>query len=330
MAHPDSENPMTTRPVAESEVQRILALIPWILAHPGTPKSEIADRFGITHDQLESDLRLVLMVGIPPYSPGEYIDVDDFDGTVTLRLADYFRRPLRLSAPEGLTLLAAGRALLAVPGSENTGPLAMALEKLAIALDAPDLSVEVNAPEYLEDVRTATERREKLQIEYWSAGRGKQTARTIEPWVTFFAVGAWYVHAWCHKADAERSFRVDRIRHVSFTGEQFEDPFPSTPTAEVYQPDPHTPRVTLLLSPEAFWVLEELPIEEVGVEEDGRRRVVLAVSEPAFLERLLVRLGSGSEVVAPDEFRALSARTAERILDRYGGKPTDRRPSGRS
>ncbi len=113
---------MSPRALAGPEIQRILALVPWIVAHPGSPKDEIAQRFGITVDQLDDDLALVLMIGVPPYSPGDYLDVDeDDDGGVTIRLADYFQRPLRLTPAEGLALLAAGRALLAVPGSDPEG-----------------------------------------------------------------------------------------------------------------------------------------------------------------------------------------------------------------
>ncbi len=36
---------MSPKPVAEQEIQRILALVPWIVAHPGTKKSEVAARF---------------------------------------------------------------------------------------------------------------------------------------------------------------------------------------------------------------------------------------------------------------------------------------------
>jgi hypothetical protein len=77
---------VSPRAVAGSEVQRILALVPWIVAHPGAPKDEIAQRFGITIDQLESDLDLVLMIGVPPYSPGDYLDVIDDGEHVTLPL----------------------------------------------------------------------------------------------------------------------------------------------------------------------------------------------------------------------------------------------------
>ena len=34
---------MSPRAVAGPEIQRILALVPWIVAHPGSPKHEIVD-----------------------------------------------------------------------------------------------------------------------------------------------------------------------------------------------------------------------------------------------------------------------------------------------
>ena len=79
-----------------------------------------------------------------------------------IRLAEYFERPLRLTPAEGLALLAAGRASLSVPGADDNGPLATALDKLD---DRPRrrgrLAVEVGGSDHLEalqDAATASER----------------------------------------------------------------------------------------------------------------------------------------------------------------------------
>jgi proteasome accessory factor C len=306
-----------SRPLAEHELSRILALVPWIVAHPGRPKSEVAERFGVSVSQLESDLDLVLMIGVPPYSPAEYIDVDAEGDTVTIRLADYFRRPLRLDPGEGLALLAAGRALLAVPGSDPRGPLATALEKLEAALELPDLVVAIDAPEHLDAVRVAAERDERLEIDYWSAGRDELTTRRIDPTTVFFALGEWYVDAWCHRAGDERLFRVDRIRAVRPTGERFEAGASSLTPGEVYRPRGDDPRVTLLLPASASWVAESYPAESVDETSDGRLRVRLAVSEPAWLARLLLRVGTDASVDDPPELRTVAADAAARIKARY-------------
>jgi proteasome accessory factor C len=309
---------VSPREVAGFEIQRILALVPWIVAHPGRPKTEIAERFGVTVDELDDDLGLALMIGVPPYSAGDYLDVEeDDDGNVTIRLADYFRRPLQLTPAEGLALLAAGRALLAVPGSDTTGPLATALEKLELALQVPDLVVDVGEPEQLAAVRAAAERHDRIEIDYWSAGRDQLTTRRIDPDVVFFATGEWYVDAYCHHALDERMFRVDRIRAIRPTGEHFEPGGDDGEVGQVFTPNPDDPRVTLRLKPEARWVAETYPAESVTERAGGTLDIVLAVSEPAWLERLLLRLGPDARVVAPKAMRTVAAEAAQRILRRY-------------
>lgn len=320
---------MSPKPVAEQEIQRILALVPWIVAHPGTMKSEVAARFGITEEELESDLLLVLMIGVPPYSPAEYVDVDDEGDTVSIRLADYFRRPLRLTPAEGLALLAAGRALLAVPGSDPDGPLATAIEKLARALDLPDVAVDVPGPAVLPEVRAAVAAHERVEIEYWSAGRDEITTRRVDPAAAFLSGGEWYMSAWCHRAGDDRLFRVDRIRALRRTGETFVPPAHAVDTSEIYSPRPDDPRVTLDLPASARWVTERYPAE--SVEETGGRLVVtVAVSEQAWLERLLLRAGPDARVVDPPGMRGAGAEAAARLLARYGENPSDREPTGRA
>ncbi|MDQ1455830.1 MAG: proteasome accessory factor [Actinomycetota bacterium] len=321
---------MSPRALAGPEIQRILALVPWIVAHPGSPKHEIAQRFGITVEQLDDDLALVLMIGVPPYSPGDYLDVeDDEDGNVTIRLAEYFRRPLRLTPAEGLALLAAGRALLAVPGSDPNGPLATALAKLEDALELPGLVVDVGEPERLAAMRDAVAGHRRVEIEYWSAGRDDQTTRRIDPEVVFFATGEWYVGAYCHRARDERMFRVDRIRSVEPTGETFEPGATGFETGDVYTPRADDTRVTLELAPAAAWVAEAYPTEAVTERADGSLEIVLAVSERAWLERLLLRLGPDARAVAPVEIEPLAADAARRILRRYRETASSVRPATR-
>jgi len=323
---------VSPRPVAGTEVERILAIVPWIVAHPGASKREIATRFGMTDEQLDNDLALVLMIGVPPYSPGDYLDVDDDGEFVTIRLADQFSRPLRLTPAEGLALLAAGRALLAVPGSDPEGPLATALGKLERALDLPEVAVAVGEPTYLEAVRDAAARGERLEIDYWSAGRDELTTRRIDPAVAFFAMGEWYLSAYCHRAEDERMFRVDRIRGLRTTGEFFDAAPGDEEITDVFHPRSDDPRVTIELAPSAAWVAEAYPAESTTTRPDGTIEVVLAVSEPTWLERLLVRLGPEARVVSPDSARNAGADAARRVLARYTegahrGEPPD--PSAR-
>jgi predicted DNA-binding transcriptional regulator YafY len=188
---------VSPRPLASSRLRRVLALVPWIAEHPGAALAEIAARFGVSEAELEHDLELLPLCGLPPYTPDRLIEVEIVDGHVWIRFAEYFDRPLRFSAEEGLALLTAGRALLAVPGSDERGALATALDKLAGALGATEgLSVEVGEPLHLDALRRAADTHERVEIDYYSFGRNATTSRKIDPRSVFHAFGHWYAAAY--------------------------------------------------------------------------------------------------------------------------------------
>jgi proteasome accessory factor C len=313
---------VSPRPLAGSRLRRMLALVPWITAHPGTTITELAQRFQVDEREIEADLELLPMCGLPPYTADRLIDVwVADDGAVNIRLAEYFGRPLRLTPMEGVALLAAGRALLAVPGSDDRGPLARALDKLEHGLGARGgIAVDVADADHLERLQEAVAAHERLELEYYSFARDEMTTRVVEPARVFHAFGAWYLAAYCHRAEADRLFRVDRVRAVHPTGEFFDRP---TGMADdelgdlVYRPAPDDLRVRLRLEPEAGWVADSLPVEAVTRRGGGRLEVTLAVSGVAFLERLLLQLGPRGKVLSPPHAQRSRREAARRVLQRY-------------
>ena len=108
------------RPLAASRLRRMLALVPWILAHPGATIVELARRFDVSEKEIEADLALLPMCGLPPYTADRLIDVwVADDGAVSIRLAEYFDRPLRLTPSEGVALLVVGRLERGLVGGEH-------------------------------------------------------------------------------------------------------------------------------------------------------------------------------------------------------------------
>ena len=308
-----------TRTDAAVRLRRLLTIIPWIVDHQGSRLDDLAARFGMKVAELERDLELVPFCGLPPYTPDRLIDCEIVDGCVFLRFAEYFGRPLRLTPAEGFALLAAGQALLAVPGADEHGSLASALGKLAGVLGGGDgMAVELGPARYLEPLRAAAAGSERVEIDYYTFGRDELTTRRIDPRAVFAAAGQWYVDAWCHRADDDRLFRVDRVRGVRPTGEHFDPAAGGGVGGTIFNPRPSDRRVTLLLNSTAAWVPESYPVESVETRPDGRLKVVLVASERAWLERLLLRLGPAVEVVDPAEVRVEAAEAARRLLARYG------------
>lgn len=306
---------------ADERLQRLLAIIPWVASRDGPRVDEVCARFGCTEAELVDDLELLFLCGLHPYTPDMLIDVDIADGRVWIRYAEYFSRPLRLTPTEGLALLASGRTVLSTASGDPDGPLARGLDKLAAAMgvDAGE-AVEIDLGPVAEDLlgilRAAAGAHRQVEIDYYSFGRDERARRVIDPYAVFSATGQWYVSGWCHRVDDERLFRVDRIASATQLETSFTPPT-TTPDLAAYRPGAEDPRVTLELEPSARWVAEQYPVEKVEEVDGGRLRVTLVASQPAWLERLLLRLGRRATVVEGDE--GVAAAAARRLLVRYQG-----------
>ncbi|HEX5950921.1 MAG TPA: hypothetical protein VFZ96_07955, partial [Actinomycetota bacterium] len=177
-------------PKASERLRRLLVVVPYLVQHPGTEVAEVTRLFGVPEEALIEDLRLLFVSGLPPYGPGDLIDVDIQDGRVWVRMADYFGRPLRLTRSEAVALYVRGAALAAMPDVPEAPALDSALAKLAEGLGPQTLGelperVEAAAggrtAETLEALRAATAAHERIRIEYYAASSASTTVREIDP-----------------------------------------------------------------------------------------------------------------------------------------------------
>lgn len=319
----------TGRRTAEERLSRLLVMLPWLMEQAEVPLAEVARRYGMTEAEVARDLELAAMCGLPPFVD-EMIDVFIDDDTVFVGVPRLFTRPLRLTAPEGFALVAAGRAAMQLPGADPQGPLGRGLEKLAAALgdDAVvvDLPVSPALAATIEALREAIGSAERLRVEYWTPSRDEVSGRTITPRHVFNDRGEWYVVADDGRSGERRTFRVDRIESYERTGEH--DPAPAAPPASPavgerdWFADAGLRRVTLRLSPAARWVVERYPVDEVVERRGGMIDATFPVASERWLERLLVRLGSEAEVRRPAEWRDLGRDVARRVLARYAESRT--------
>lgn len=295
-------------------------MVTWLAARERAKLSELAEQFDMSESDVERELMLVSMCGLPPYSPDQLIDVLVLDDVVEARIPEYFHRPRQLTASDGLSLLTAGRTLLAVPGADPEGPLARALGKLSDALGGADggVAVELDAPALLGDVQRVCDDREQVEIVYYSATRDATSARVVDPMSVFNDAGHWYLEAYCHSATKVLTFRVDRIEALRSTGQPSnppEDPAPRSPVRVA--PGADTETVTITVGPRNRWVVENYPTEQVDELKSGKLRITLTVAGDAFLERLLLRLGDDVVVNRPPTKKTMQADVAARILARY-------------
>lgn len=301
-----------------TRLSRILALIPYVLAKEGAKVSEILERFGYTEAELTRDLNTVFFCGLPGYTPGDlmeaYIDGDE----VIIDAADYFARAPRLTSMEALGLIAAGMAIL---GSGQGSPeLGKAVEKLTRAL-LPDarsaIDVDVSGDsENLAALKTAATESRVVRITYRSLTHEEETVRDIEPWAVVTTLGNWYVRGYCRMVDAERVFRVDRIRHMEVLNEEFERPKDLTRPGIGYTPSDDDIAARIRLSPGARWVLDYYPVDVLKETKTGIE-IRFTSPDAEIPARLLLRLGPDARLLEGDEVRERLAGIAGTLQARY-------------
>lgn len=319
---------MTVAAPALQRLERILVMVPWLLEHPGVSVDEISERFEVSGEDLAADLDILGYCGLPGYGGGDLVETSIVGDRVVVRMADFFRRPLRLSLREALTMILAARVVGGLGILPDSGPLQRAEDKLHHALAGPErrgndpmapaVAVDLRAPgdEHLPTLREAVAARRVVRLVYRAGSTGTTTERDVEPWAVVGSLGAWYLQGFCRLVEAPRDFRLDRVRQLVVTDEAA-GPRPGPPAPPRYEPAPEDTRVILELQPEAWWLAEWLVTDDAS-ERGQRLRITFRTPALDWAARLVLGLGSAVRVLEPDVLRAQVATLARAILARYG------------
>ena len=312
-------------------IQRLLSLIPYVLKHQGVAIDELCEVFEVSQGQLLSDLNLIFMCGQPDYTPGDLIDVAMDGDRVYISMADYFARPLRFTPMELAGLYLACGALAKLSGPPASSALASAMRKIENALGAGSFSLDDmersvgfhpldHEHRVVAELSRACEARRVVEMEYYTYGRDDLTRRRVHPLSLEFGMGHWYLRAWDDRSKESRVFRVDRVKSLDITGEEFEPP-------EEEGEEPPGPygaavsgqiEVRLRFSPSLAGWAKEQRIFSQGVEEEGHLVCTLHTDNLSWLERELLRYGTDVEVLSPPELKEGLRRRVKGLLALYG------------
>ncbi|MDQ3733606.1 MAG: WYL domain-containing protein [Actinomycetota bacterium] len=306
-------------------VPRLLALIPYLQAHPDIEISSAAADFGVSPDELREDLNLLWMCGLPGHGPGDLIDLSFDDDHVAVTFDAGMSRPLRLTTHEAVALIVALRTLAATPGlieqeavsralakiEEAAGAQAQAAAAVTVAVDGQDARLAV--------LRRALTARQAAQLTYYSAGRDARTERIVDPMRLLLVDGHWYLEAWCRRAEGVRMFRLDRIEELAALDEPSRPPPDVAPrdiSGGLFLPSPEDVQVRIRLLPWARWVADYYPCQSV-VEDGEGLLVTLRSNETTWVRRLVAGLGGAAQVLDPRELADQIAADARLALAAY-------------
>jgi proteasome accessory factor C len=314
-------------------LRHALTIIPLIQAHQGMTLKELQSRTGLTEPQITQELgRLVMMCGVPPYAPNNYVSFWVEDGRVYVRFAEQFERPVRLVLQEALALVMALRPL-----ETRNHPFRDAVRRLRgkiLDVLGPEGSAALgqmqrtfhletrHVGERISKLRDAMARCQELRIVYWSAHRAQITERVIRPYGMVEHDGDWFVVAHDSVRGEPVTFRVDRIREAELLETEFE--VPADFDVARWSQDRHfvppaggTVAEVLFEQDVARYAREELPRKDVTELPDGRLLARVRVASEVWFLSWLLTFGKGAEVLGPPEIRALVRDACRKILDEY-------------
>ena len=312
---------------ARDQVARLLALVPYLHARGEVRVVDAAAHFGIAPAQLVKDLKVLFMVGLPGGYPDDLIDVDldalEGDGLIRVGNADYLARPVRFSPAEATALVVALRTMAETAAPETGEVVRRTLAKLEAVAGPADSRMHVQpdrlpGQEVLPVLEGAIARRHRLEISYHVPARDEVTARVVDPRAVAVVDGVAYLDAWCHTAQADRAFRVDRIRAATELGTGVAHPgAPARDLTRGWFSGGGTTRATLRLAAPAQWVPEYYPVVGSRPGPDGTLDVDLDVASEAWLRQLVLRLAPHARVLAPQEFADSFTAGAREALSLY-------------
>lgn len=328
---------------ARDQVARLLTLVPFLHHRDGVRLDEAAQLLDTTSEQVLRDLKVLFMCGLPGGLPGDLIDVDLdaiqseegsplTEGVIRVENADYLARPLRLSATEASAIIVALRMLRDTSTGETRELVGGVLDKLESAAatrsaahidvtPSPRDAQQVVVADLSRRIEEAVEDGRQVRISYFVPSRDEESERVVDPRGVLTHGVFTYLDAWCHRAEGERLFRLDRITKL----EVLETPAatagraPRDLSAGLFNEVDGTDHVvvTLRLAPEARWATDYYPVREVRALGDGSAEVDLVVVDRRWLLRLLMRLAPHAEVVRPQEFTESFVTSAQETLSLY-------------
>ena len=318
-------------PTQLSPTARALRTLELLQNRPGATADELAATLGVTERAARRYVGILRESGIPvestrgPYGgyrlgrgarlpPVVFTEVE----ALGLVMAVLDGQPAAVDGDD-LVGAALNKVIRALP--ERVGRQAAALRKYASA--APDRSSSRADPAVASALVAAVAARRRVLVTYRNAS-GHEWEAEVDPWAVVVRYGRWYLLCHSHRADAVRTYRLDRIRTVQQTACDFEPPVELDPVA------------ALEANLGSGWefptrVVFDAPLAEVApwirppmgrLEAAGEGCVLIgSTSNPAmYAQEWLPRVPVAFRVEGGEELRAavaaLAARFAAAVADR--------------
>ena len=284
---------------------RLLDLVPFIYTHQGISVSDLAAEFSIETEELLADLNSLWMCGETRF---DLIELEFESGFVYIRNAEALNVVRSLSVQE-VTAILFGLDLLKESISEERADLLLDIEIIKGIIGTSLQRLVASEPMISGVVITAIDEalrnRQKLQITYHSVADDVTSERLVHPIERRVENGIELLLAFCERADAVRSFRLDRIQKSELV--QVASSQTNRDQSGALE------SVTIKIHGDVRRVLETLGTLTPG----GGDTYSIDIYNQSWLIREVLASGGAIEVVKPAALRAEIERQAGLVAAQY-------------
>ncbi len=284
---------------------RLLDLVPFIYTHQGISVSDLAAEFSIETEELLADLNSLWMCGETRF---DLIELEFESGFVYIRNADALNVVRSLSVQE-VTAILFGLDLLKESIFEERADLLLDIEIIKGIIGTSLQRLVTSEPMISGVVITAIDEalrnRQKLQITYHSVADDVTSERLVHPIERRVENGIELLIAFCERADAVRSFRLDRIQKSELV--QVASSQTNRDQSGALE------SVTIKIHGDVRRVLETLGTLTQG----GGDTYSIDIYNQSWLIREVLASGGAIEVVKPAALRAEIERQAGLVAAQY-------------
>ncbi len=315
------------------EVKKLLTIISYLKDNPGTKYEVLADLLGESEKEVRQDIDKLLMCGVPPYYPTDYICVFDEGNAVSIDFVEHFKRPVKLSPTENIALqMALAEFITLNPESDaiiqnlrkklkKASPTSQNIEDFGDILHENKQNQSIQ--QRISLIKTAINGRNKIKIEYFQPGTREFTSRNIHPYIILRIKDSLYLKVFCELRKDVRSFKIDRIKKIEMLNQKFEKPddeilFKLTKKPINYVP-PRLRRKMRTIKVKfsqnvAPYVLEEWGKKKCKIQPDGSVIFEAPILNDDWVVRYVLSFGKDAQVVAPQDIVDRLKCTASAIL----------------
>lgn len=295
---------------------RTMDLIPFIVENPACSIRSLAEKFSVSEDQIEKDLQLIFLCGLPGYTPYELIDIVFDNGIVTVIEPQVLDRPRKFSKSEMVVVILGLRILSELYPADSTQ--ALKLEKLIAKISAlvptyvsKQTGNSLNS-HLLKELSRAINQSLSLDIEYSSVSKDEISNRNILPLELYLLNGAMYLRAVDIAQSSERVFRADSIRIIGIG---------SVVSVQNDSNEEKVSEVSLMVdrSKKLFMERNSSIIKSVEDSKKGFKLNVM-VSNLEWLKRCILSNSPGITVAAPSDLATQIKKEAKAILAMYSSQ----------